>query len=149
MRLQHWSNLIGLDSFFQKPPNDEPIQSRDAYEDTASKPGFEIICQFPDQVVEPELFASSLLENNVYTWTSEMSTSGHRQKWTFVKQISMVLAHVPRQRPRMDIAQGPRVDILQTSSLHGPKKKPKPLFEKKAVALEGFEIQSTAWRSSA
>jgi hypothetical protein len=28
-------------------------------------------------------------------------------------------------------------------------KKLKPLFEKKPVALEGFELQSTAWKSTA
>jgi hypothetical protein len=29
------------------------------------------------------------------------------------------------------------------------KKKPKPLFERKAEALEGFEFQSIAWKSIA
>jgi hypothetical protein len=51
-----------------------------------------------------------------------MSTPGHRRKWTFVKQISMDLAHGPRQRPRVDIAKvhAQTTHKVSTWSARGP-----------------------------
>jgi hypothetical protein len=44
---QHWSHFIGLDSLFQKTlittPKIRTVQPRDALEDTALEPGFEIV----------------------------------------------------------------------------------------------------------
>jgi hypothetical protein len=44
---RHWGHKIGLDSLFQKTPiitsKKLTVQPRDAFEDTAFKPGFEIV----------------------------------------------------------------------------------------------------------
>ncbi len=72
------------------------------------------------------------------SWTSEMSTCGHRQKLTFVKQISIDLADVHAWT------------FYRCPFTNKQKIKPKPLFEKIAVTLGGgFELQSTVWKSSA
>jgi hypothetical protein len=47
LKRRHWCHLIGLDSLFQKTPVITPkkrsVQPGDALEDTAFKPGFEIL----------------------------------------------------------------------------------------------------------
>jgi hypothetical protein len=40
--------------------------------------------------VKVTTWVNTLLENHVHAWLSEISTRGHNQKWTFVKQISNV-----------------------------------------------------------
>ncbi len=47
VKVRQLCHLIGLDSFFQKTTiitqEKQPVQSGDAFEDTAFKPGFEIV----------------------------------------------------------------------------------------------------------
>jgi hypothetical protein len=46
-RGEHWWHFLGLDSPFQKTPiitlKKRTVQPRDAFEDTAFKPGFEFV----------------------------------------------------------------------------------------------------------
>jgi hypothetical protein len=70
----------------------------------------------------PKMDISETIFRSPRTWTSPTSTRGHRR--------------------------GPRVDISQ-SPQHGPQKKKKHIFQKKSVALAGFEPQSIAWKSIA
>jgi hypothetical protein len=64
----------------------------------------------------------TMLEIDVHAWTSQMSMRRHRQKWTFVKQIWKVLAHGPRRRPRVDIAEVHAWTLCKATSVAHPKK---------------------------
>ncbi len=87
----------------------------------------------PCTSAEVYLSQATLLENDVHAWTLEMSTRGHRGKWTFVKQISMDLAHGPRRRPRMDIAKvhAQTTHEVGTWSARGPHVKKTKISNKK------------------
>ncbi len=68
------------------------------------------------------------------------------KKWTFVKQILMVHARGPCQRPRVDIAQVHAWTLCKVTSVGHPKKNVH--YFEKTLTLGGFEPQSFAWKSS-
>ncbi len=77
---------------------------------------------------------TSLLERYVHEWTSKWSTSGEREKWTFVKQILMVHGDGPRRCPRMDIAKVHTWTLNKAPSVAPPKKK---IMCKKKISVTG------------